>query len=89
MGRCPQDKNSIERINNNGNYEPLNCIWATNKEQCINKRTSINIEINGLVLNLSQWCKLHSLNYESTRKKIRNKKITLQEIISSNINITH
>lgn len=69
MGPRPCGK-SLDRINNNGNYEPSNCRWATATEQCENQRTNRLIYHNGKTCTVSQWSRETGINHSVIRNRL-------------------
>lgn len=55
MGLCPPDKNSIGRIDNDGDYCPENCRWENQTQQMNNTRKNHHIEHLGKVMTIAQW----------------------------------
>jgi hypothetical protein len=57
MGPRPEGK-SLERKNNDGNYEPDNCKWATAQEQSENKRNNIKLSFHGRIATVAEWARI-------------------------------
>lgn len=70
MGDRPAGK-SIERRENNGNYEPGNCFWATMRQQCVNKRNSRFIEVEGERLHINEWSKRCGIGVGTLRSRMQ------------------
>jgi hypothetical protein len=55
IGPRPTSEHTVERINNDGNYEPGNVKWATHSEQNRNQRSNVNLTIDGVTMCVADW----------------------------------
>lgn len=62
---------TLDRINNNGNYEPGNCRWTTWAVQAQNKRCAHWIAYNGETKSLTEWSKELSIPISTLNERLR------------------
>jgi len=55
MGQRPSPLHSLDRLNNEGDYDPANCRWATKSEQSANRRISRFLTFNGQTMTMAAW----------------------------------
>lgn len=89
MGRKPSKNHSIDRINNNGNYELSNCKWSSKKEQSNNQRINKIVTYNEKTQTLRQWSEELKIDYNTLFSRINTSKWSIEKAFKTPININY
>jgi len=64
------DGMTLERINNEEGYCPENCRWASQLDQCNNRRNSNRQTINGTTKTVSEWCRHYGISSSAVYQRL-------------------
>lgn len=70
MGDRPSEKHSLDRINNDGNYEPGNCKWSTQREQTRNTRRNRRLTFRGKTQCVTAWAEELGVSITAIRDRL-------------------
>lgn len=71
LGPRPTPEHSLDRIDNNGDYRPGNCRWATAKEQNRNKRSNRLVTIDGVTIPMVTACEYYGQDQDRVHARLK------------------
>ena len=72
---------TLDRIDNDGNYEPSNCAWVSNKDNLNHNSRTHFLTYKGKTQSLRKWAEETGINYSTLRNRINRSGMTVEEAL--------
>lgn len=83
IGPRPSKAYLVDRINNDGNYEPGNVKWSTRKEQQRNMRSNVRLTYRGETKTVTEWAEELGIPREVIYPRLNKLKWSVEETLST------
>lgn len=87
LGARPTKSHTLDRINNDGNYEPGNLKWSIAKEQANNRINNVVLEYDGQKNTIAQWAEIKRMTDAALRSRLKKYNWSIKKALTTPVKI--